>query len=96
MRVAVLGRQDGAVPAVFLELELALVDGQLQPLDGRRHDVRIAETQLQLLLGQAGEIAADGARRSRPLPLLAALHDRVVEALLIFCTALVGQRHDCG
>jgi hypothetical protein len=56
VRIAVLGLQDGTVPAMFLELKLTLADRQLQAVDRSFHHIRIAITQLQLLLGQSGEV----------------------------------------
>lgn len=44
----VLGLQAGAVPALVPELVLALVDGDLDALDGRGGDVGVAHTHLQL------------------------------------------------
>lgn len=44
----VLGLKAGAIPALVPELVLALMDGNLDPLDGRGSDIRVAHTHLQL------------------------------------------------
>jgi len=79
--IAVFALESRAVPAMFLELILALFDGQLEALDGGGHHIRIAEAQLQLLLTEAGEILADDAGL-RPPTLL--IHHRVEEVLVLF------------
>ena len=75
------------VPAVLLKLELAFVDGQLEALDGGRHDIRITETELQLFLAQTGEILADGAGWTRFAPF--SFHHRVVEIFVLLLPSLL-------
>lgn len=53
VRYFVPGLQAGTVPAVPSELMLALVDGDLDSLDGRGRHVRVAHAHLQLTPGQA-------------------------------------------
>ena len=48
----VAGLQAGAVPAVSPELVLALVDGNLDALDGRGRHIWVPHAHLHLLLGQ--------------------------------------------
>lgn len=91
VRVAILHLEHRAVPSVLLELVLALGDGQLQALDGRRHHVRVPEAQLQLLLIQSGEVFANGGGGSRLAPLL--LHHRVEEVLLLLLAPLLFRFH---
>jgi len=55
----VLGLEAGAVPALVPELVLALVDGDLDALDGRGGDVRVAHAHLQLPPRQPGQGQAD-------------------------------------
>lgn len=90
VRIAVFPLQRRAVPAVFLELKLALGDGQLQSLDGGHHDVRVSEAELQLLLVQSGKVLADGGRR----PGLASLplHHRVEKVLVLLQSPLLAVR----
>ena len=52
--------QAGAVPAVTSELVLALVDGDLDALDGGGGDVRVAHADVLLAAVQAGQRQADG------------------------------------
>lgn len=51
--------QRGTVPAVVPELILALMDPNLDPLDGGRRDVRVHTTQAVLSGGQVGERLTD-------------------------------------
>lgn len=84
MRIPVLPVQGGTVPAVLLELELALGDGQLEALNGGGHDVRIAEAELQLGFAQPGEVLADGrAGTSAPPPRFRVHHDGIEEVLVL-------------
>lgn len=87
MWVAVLPLQRRTVPAVLLELKLALVNGQLKSLNGGHHDVRIAEAELQLLLAQSGEILTNGRRRTgfATLP----LHHRIEKVFVLLLPLLV-------
>lgn len=87
MRIAVLPVEGGAVPSVLLELKLALGHGQLESLDGRRHDVRVSKAELQLRLGQTWKVFADARRRSIGaliLPSSFRLHDDGIEEILFF------------
>lgn len=59
MRVAVLCAERGTVPAVPPELELALLDGDLQAVEGGSGDVRVLVAQLQLSFSKAGKRLAD-------------------------------------
>jgi hypothetical protein len=61
MWVAALCIERRTVPAVPLELVLALVHCELQSLDSRSRDVWIAATQVQLLLAEPGESLANRA-----------------------------------
>lgn len=54
MWIAVLCIERGTVPAVPLELVLALVHCELEPLNSGSSDVRIAATQVQLFLAESG------------------------------------------
>lgn len=53
--------QGAAVPAVVLELVLALPDPLLGPLAYGLHQIRVALAQLPLLVHQAGNVVADHA-----------------------------------
>ena len=87
MRIAILPLQGRAVPAVFLELELALVDGQLETSNRGRHDVRVAKAKLQLLFTESREIFTNGARRPRFATL--SLHHRIEEIFVLFLASLL-------
>ena len=87
MRIAVLPVEGGAVPSVLLELKLALGHGQLESLDGGRHDVRVSKAELQLRLGEPWKVFADGRCGSiwtliLPSPLR--LHDDGIEEIFLF------------
>ena len=85
MRIAVFALQRRAVPAMFLELMLALFDGQLEALDSCSHHIRIAEAQFELLLVETGEVLADDRRLRLPTPLF---HHRIEEVLVLLLPVL--------
>ena len=77
---------------MLLKLKLALGHGQLEALDGGRHDVRVAEAELQLRLAQSGKVFADGRARSA-LPLrFRRNHDGVEEIFVLLLAPLLFRR----
>lgn len=87
MRIAILPFQSRTVPSVFLELELAFVDGQLKASYSGRHDVRVAKAELQLLFTESREIFANCARRTRFATL--SIHHRIEEIFVLFLASLL-------
>ena len=62
MWVFILFLQARAVPSMFLQLELTLVDGNLNALDGGSGDIRVFGAESILFVRQVGKRLTDGVR----------------------------------